>query len=990
MIHAARVLPFRHPPLPRLRTEVCRQFSLLSISVSHVSKFLVLLSPQPDTSTSSPPFISTVPSTKETTYPSQLTTPITTNVAAKSFELLDEALLIPPHPPLAIVPKEPRSFNVRRKPPPSLSNLAKSSPASIIAGQSSSDTCGGSTSPASSSLAYKGVSMPSSPSPSMDQKVKPFLGDESYPLSSSKPRSVTSTSSGSSHVTMNGLAPQFSCPDLPSPPMMRTSRLSMKRLLPKLPSSSPPNSRKLVKRPSRVPSSVDPKADVTSPTTGDNCESAETFGDPVCPGASILSAFSKVLRSSDVVLSKEHRSSILTSDMRLSRVQPDFQASPLVPTSPHNHSSVCEKRETSRGIKGSSQPFEKASMMKGEEAGDPPGRRRRNVLRKRSHPCMIGVSRSTSTLGNPPSPLDRDGCQIAASLSTDQDEPVHRSRRPDETDRIPISQPQSRAMRRTSELEIPHGIALGIQDGVVSNLESFAPPSLIAIQSKAQMTEGPDESSVLCNPLDDGKREGLIKCRSLLRSASMSEILLSNPGSVDCQVQNTETISHKEVKTRDRTSLRARQSLNLSIAKHPNELDEEKFRKSTAMKAGGGRLKKLMRKFSLSGSVDKRGERPLPLPVWAISTPMAFPSVIMGLNDNQSPSPFQAKARGRTSSGLAVSSLDTSSALQVATKSRPTYEIPILTNHPVSVPLDLHIVNPSVLDQTCEEEDRTQSSVLQNISALPSSFPKMPPEGEWMRSSSPDLELAALPPPRRAPKASTGSPPRPYVEADSANVTHISSPIIPVFSIDNTINSFPLCRKTTLATISPSPDSLNLRQSHSVANTSLAMNSADSLSDIPDLSSCGPFMPSISITPPSHPPLTNPQRPNLFIEDARPPLFRITTNNTPPHQPFPNQEYSSEAQNTPSNYTAVQLVPSLHNVAEETDPNSNAYLTFTRSLNATSSVVFRPGTANTFGGSENIRPGTSDSVQSAISTPPERFKTHSPLAGYSFSTGTPY
>jgi hypothetical protein len=644
---------------PSILNRGVQTISLLSISVSHVSKFLDLLSPQPDTSTSSPPFISTVLSTKETAYPSvkSLTTPITTNVAAwtNPFELPDKALLISPHLPLAIVPKDPRSFNVSQKPPPSLSNLAKSSPASIIAGQSSS-ACGGPSLQCidSSSLVYKGVSTPSSPSPSMDRKVNPFLGDETYPLSSSKP-SVVSTAGGSSHVTMIRPAPQSSCPDLLSSPMTRTSRLSMKRLLPKLPSSSPPNSRKLVKRTSRVPEGppVDPNAnssdgspDLPSPTTGDKCESAKiSIGasdfprsridsdHPVCPGSSILSAFTKVLRSSDV-LSKGYRSSIPTSDIQPSGLQPDVQATPLVSTSSHNHSSVCEKGGIGRGVKGLSKP-EKARMFKGEEA-DPPRRRRRNVLRKRSHPCMIGVSQSTSTLGSSLSPLDRDGCQTPASLSREHDEPVHRNRRLQDIDRIPISQPQSAAVPHTSEFETPQGFALEMslrktQQGAASNLERFAPT---------------------------------VKNRSLLRSASLSEILLSNPGSVDCQVLNTE-----EEKTRNR----ARKSLNLSIAKHPNELDEEKLHKSAAVssKAGRGRLRKLMKKFSVSGSGDKHGERPPPLPVWAISAPMAFPSVITELSDNHNPSLFQAEVRGRTSLGssrLAIPSPESLSAHQVATK----------------------------------------------------------------------------------------------------------------------------------------------------------------------------------------------------------------------------------------------------------------------------------------------------------------------------------
>ena len=784
--------------------------------------------------------------------------------------------------------------------------------------------------------------------------------------------------------------PQSSCPDLLSPPgpMTRTSRLSMKRLFPKIPSSSPPNSRKLVKRSTRVPSPLDPKTNssvgspnLTSLTTRDKCESGRTFGDPivasdcsgsridsghpVCPGG-ILSTFSKVSRSSDIVLSKEHRSS---SDVHLSGMQPDVQAPSLVSTSSHNHSSAREKGETGREEKGSPQPFEKASVIKGEEADRPPGRRRRKVLRKRSHPCMIGGSQSTSSLGSSPSPLDWDGCQIAASPSREHDDPVHRNIPLHDTYRFPICQPQSVAVPCTSEIEVSRGFALEMskkrQQGAEVNVEKLTPPSLIAIQSEAKIAEGSDESSVLCNLLCE--RDGSMKDKNLLRSASMSEILFSNP---HCQVQNSETIFREREKSRDRT----RQSLSLSIARHPNELEEEKLRKSAAMvssKAGGGRLRKLMRKFSLSGTGDKHGERPPPLPVWAISAPMAFPSVITELSDNQPPSHVQAKARGRTSLGssrLAISSPEISSARQMTTTPSPPYEIPTSPNHhPVSMPLDLHIVNPSVLDQACLEEDRSQPSILRNISAFPS-FPKMPPDGEWIRSNSPDLELAALPPPRRAPKFSTSSPSLSDVETDGTNVTLCSSPVIPVFSVDNTINTFPF-------KISPSSDSPDLHQS------SLTMDGADSLRN---LSSCGSFIPSISVTPPS---LQRPNCKRLFIGDPH---------NTPPLQPF--QENSSETSNTPSSYTIVQLMPSMDKVPEATDPNSSPYSTFTRSsLNATPSVVFRPGTANTFGGSESFRPGTSDSVQSAISTPTERFKSHSPLAGYSLrrttsfaSTETPY
>jgi hypothetical protein len=114
--------------------------------------------------------------------------------------------------------------------------------------------------------------------------------------------------------------------------------------------------------------------------------------------------------------------------------------------------------------------------------------------------------------------------------------------------------------------------------------------------------------------------------RHLLHSASMSDILLSGPGLSDHQVQNPEMICHK---LRDR----ARQSLSLSIA-DSNQLGEEKFHKSTDVvtsKAGGGRLRKLMRKFSLSRSADKRGDRPPTVPIWLISTPMSFPSVVTQL-----------------------------------------------------------------------------------------------------------------------------------------------------------------------------------------------------------------------------------------------------------------------------------------------------------------------------------------------------------------------
>jgi hypothetical protein len=281
--------------------------------------------------------------------------------------------------------------------------------------------------------------------------------------------------------------------------------------------------------------------------------------------------------------------------------------------------------------------------------------------------------------------------------------------------------------------------------------------------------------------------------RHLLHSASMSNILLSGPGLSNCQVQNPEMIHHK---LRDR----ARQSLSLSIA-DSNQLGEEKFRKSADMvtsKAGGGRLRKLMRKFSLSRSADKCGNRPSTVPIWSISTPMSCPSAD---------------------------------------------EIPPLPKHRVSVPLDLRIVNPSVLDQAChDEEDR--SCILQSQS-VPTT-PKMPPEGGWTRTNSPDLDLAALPlPPHRAPKISTGLPSQSGIGTD--NIT----------------------------------------------------SAMDLQHDSPNLISSGYFIPAISLSPPPHRPMTNPQRPNkhLFIGDTH-----LRLNKTPPLQRT-HSGYSSEVRNTSSNYT---------------------------------------------------------------------------------------
>lgn len=194
--------------------------------------------------------------------------------------------------------------------------------------------------------------------------------------------------------------------------------------------------------------------------------------------------------------------------------------------------------------------------------------------------------------------------------------------------------------------------------------------------------------------------------------------------------------------------------------------------------------------------------------------------------------------------------------------------------------------------------------------------------------------------PRRAPKGSTG-PPSPSgsgAEAGDLNITHSSSPLISVLSVDNRHESSII--PTTRSTFSPISTTLK-PQSRSFTNTSSAMNEG-LLRVIPGSVSSVSVVPfSVSLPPPRH--LTN-TRPKH--QDVRPPLVR----------------------------------------AEETDPNSTSYLTFTRSLNATPSVVFRPGTADTFGGSDcfasNIRPGTSDSAHSASSTITERGKLyHSPLSG---------
>lgn len=580
------------------------------------------------------------------------------------------------------------------------------------------------------------------------------------------------------------------------------------------------------------------------------------------------------------------------------------------------------------------------------EEGGIPARRKKNVLRKRSHPRMLEASQ-----GRSPSPTSHDGRKSAASYNRE----LRQGKRRHEN--VPESRLQSAGVASDSLVEILQGTGLMLgppillepRDGgplssmdenagrqgsssgkslglnpkherkqIASDANGFTPAALIAMEYKAKNMAGSSNqhgSFVFPKPQREGKTERpagrcrSFKDKSLSRSASMGEIRLAG---LD---RHPEPMP--EDKPRNWAKLRARQSLRLSIVKFPNELDKENLHKTSdnaSSKAGGGILKRLMRRFSVSMSRDRRSTHPpAGLPIWSISTPMAFPTVAVEPGGEKRPSlPKRADTPSRARPETPVFARQVRS---LPPKSGP--EIPPLPKRS----LGGHIVSPSALDKTHPVDDMSlegnwpPGSGLQNLSVSASAAsPKTPQEGDWIRSESPDPELTALPlPPRRTPKSSIAPAPlepQPFSGIEDVNSR---SPSIPIFSVENAINSFQA---------GDSPIS-NLPYRRQIHTDSSMISAGLKSSNMPT-----PPIPSVSVSPPSCP-----------DEFWRPP-------------------------------------------ADEANRNSNAYLTFARSsLNVTPSVVFRPGTANTFGGSEvaptNIRPGTSDSVQSTASILTQRGKIYS-------------
>lgn len=403
---------------------------------------------------------------------------------------------------------------------------------------------------------------------------------------------------------------------------------------------------------------------------------------------------------------------------------------------------------------------------------------------------------------------------------------------------------------------------------------------------------------------------------------------------------------------------RGRRPLRLSIDKFVDDVDKESLRngveKASNKSNGGNKFWRLMRRFSISLPRVKRTKIPSPLPTLPNLLPRS--SVAIPWRTATRPSPAlpppasRYRVPGRSMSSRSSSSFTSSGHTQFT--SRTDFDIPPVPKHPAASALSLHIVNPSALEMACQVDDRCDDGhqkqhKFYNLCPPDIPSPKTPRESDWVRSSSPDIQLSSLPlPPRRTPK------PNPEVvslssiySTDEKPMQSSESPMIPSFSTDYAVNA-----------LRPSPPLTR------VSSSSLIDGSPKSTSPTTPI-------PSILLTTPAprlcH--MGNPLEPEP-----------ISTRGVVNASIAVNNPMSV----LPTNQTQVPFTRrrSLSLTDEDPWPSSSGMMTndpsrlntFHRSnLAPVSSVVTRPGTANTFGVSGGlgimVRPGTSGSAYSARS-----------------------
>ena len=404
---------------------------------------------------------------------------------------------------------------------------------------------------------------------------------------------------------------------------------------------------------------------------------------------------------------------------------------------------------------------------------------------------------------------------------------------------------------------------------------------------------------------------------------------------------------------------RDRRPLRLSIDKFVDDVDREGLgngaEKASSKSSGGNKLWRLMRRFSISLPRVKRAKLPPSLPTLPDLLPSSSVAIPWGTVTRPSappPPPSRYRVPGRSTSSRSSSSFTSSGHTQ--STSRTDFDAPPVPKHPAASALSLHIVNPSALEMACRvddsyDDDDQKRHKFYNSRAPDIPSPKTPREGDWIRSSSPDIQLSSLPlPPRRTPK------PNPEVislssiySTDETPMQLSESPMIPSFSTDHAVNSLP-----------PSPP-LTRVSSPSPIDGSQKSTSPTSV------------IPSILLTTPA---------PRLRHMENPPGSKPTSIRGDNPSIAFPMSNPLGSSV-LPGNQTQVPFTRrrSLSLTDEDPRPSSSSTVndpsrlnTFHRfNLAPVSSIVTRPGTANTFGVSGGLgvmgRPGTSGSAYSARS-----------------------
>lgn len=443
------------------------------------------------------------------------------------------------------------------------------------------------------------------------------------------------------------------------------------------------------------------------------------------------------------------------------------------------------------------------------------------------------------------------------------------------------------------------------------------------------------DSSDDCDYSDSLDSKSVVHGASMIRKPSFTKRrmgVMSDHGHRHAPEDKLELASWENGKRKEMA--RAARRSDKRSPKPLNVLEKEGLTKDAGKPPGKPNNRKswwgLMRKFSVSITRDRRIKPSPSMPAlsdWSRST--ATTTLGQPRTSSECLDQFPGARMARSSSASSMS------------------YVPPVPQCPATVALERRIVNPSVLEKAYsqeEERNHLKPQVEELLAPLVPPSPNTPREGDWVRSQSPDIELVSLPlPPRKSSKQVSPAERQihSFAPLGEKDINCSGSPIIPTFSTKEVINVF---------SSSSRPKTLSYTEADTSVTPSVPTTSGSSTRDS--------MAPPIPTSNPSS--IPTPRHLKSSRKSSVKRLPSVGVDELPLHY-----RHRSKSTGPESNYNRTSQSPSEN----ASFPFDLAFIRSQMALSssASSAVIHRPGTANTFGSAGVQRPGTGESTSSVAS-----------------------